>query len=169
MAHIICFQITVLGFSSSEILSVLCLVTQLCPTLCHPRDCSPPGSSVQGTLQARILEWVATPSSRGSSQPRDQTQVSHIAGRLFTIWDTREALVLMQTRLKSDGLNEIVRKMRKKGREWKELTSFKFWMTILKNYNITRLASMTAWEILVQMVPHIFFYSLKQGYRHIAT
>ena len=83
MAHIICFQITVLGFSSSEILSVLCLVTQLCPTLCHPRDCSPPGSSVQGTLQARILEWVATPSSRGSSQPRDQTQVSNIAGRVF--------------------------------------------------------------------------------------
>ena len=45
-----------------------------------------------GILQARILEWVAMPSSRGSSQPRHQTQVSHIAGRLFTIWTTREAL-----------------------------------------------------------------------------
>ena len=44
-----------------------------------------------GILQARILEWVATPSSRGSSQPRDQTQVSHIAGRFFTIWTAREA------------------------------------------------------------------------------
>ena len=46
---------------------------QLCPTLCKPMDCSLPGSSVHGILQARILEWVAVPSSRGSSQPRDQT------------------------------------------------------------------------------------------------
>ena len=49
-------------------------------------DCSPPGSSVHEILQARILEWVAIPFSRGSSQPRDQTQVSCIAGRFFTIW-----------------------------------------------------------------------------------
>ena len=52
---------------------------QLCPTLCNPMDCSPPGSSVHGILQARILEWVAMPSSRGYSQPRDQTQVSCIS------------------------------------------------------------------------------------------
>ena len=50
-------------------------------------------SSVHGILQARILEWVAISSSRGSSQPRDQTQVSCIAGRFFTIWANREALV----------------------------------------------------------------------------
>ena len=56
-------------------------------------DTSPPGSSVHGILQARILEWVAMPSSRGSSQPRDQTQASHIAGGLFTGWATREAYV----------------------------------------------------------------------------
>ena len=55
---------------------------QSCPTLWDPRDCSPPGSSVRGILRARILEWVASPSSRGSSRPRDQTQVSCIAGRL---------------------------------------------------------------------------------------
>ena len=48
------------------------LVSQSCPTLCDPMDCSPPGSSVHGILQARILEWVAIPFSRGSSQPRDQ-------------------------------------------------------------------------------------------------
>ena len=54
-------------------------------------DCSLPGSSVHGILQARILEWVAFPSSRGSSQPRDQTQVYHIVGRFFTSWATREA------------------------------------------------------------------------------
>ena len=68
-----------------------CSVTKSCLTVCDPMDCSPPGSSVHGILQARILEWVAMPSSRRSSQPRDLTQVSHIAGRFFTIWTTREA------------------------------------------------------------------------------
>ena len=68
-----------------------CLVPKLCPTLCDPVDCSLPGSSVRGISQARILEWVAILFSRGSSLPRDQTQVSCIAGRFFTIWDTKEA------------------------------------------------------------------------------
>ena len=62
------------------------LVTQLCPTLCNPMDCSSPGSSVHGILQARILEWVAISFSRGSSRPRDWTQVSCIAGRFVTLW-----------------------------------------------------------------------------------
>ena len=69
----------------------VCLVAQLCLTLYDPMDCSLPGSSVHGDLQARILEWVAMPSSRGSSYSRDQTQVSCIAGGFFTIWATREA------------------------------------------------------------------------------
>ena len=69
-----------------------CLVAQSCLTLCSPVDCSLPGSSIHGISQARILEWVAMPSSRGSSRPRDQTQVSCIAGRFFTDWATREAL-----------------------------------------------------------------------------
>jgi len=60
-------------------------VTQLCLTLCDSMDCSPPGSSVHDIIQARTLEWVAIPFSRGSSQPRDRTQVSCIAGRFFTI------------------------------------------------------------------------------------
>ena len=60
------------------------MVTQLCPTLCNPMDCRPPGSSVHGILQVRILEWGAIPFSRGSSQPRDRTGVSCIAGRFFT-------------------------------------------------------------------------------------
>ena len=64
-------------------------VTQSCPTLCDPVDCSPPGSSVHGIHQARILKWVGISFSRGSSQPRDWIQVSHIAGRYFTLWDTR--------------------------------------------------------------------------------
>ena len=52
---------------------------QSCPALCDPMDCSPPGSSVPGILPARILKWVAMPSSRGSSQPRDQTRVSCVS------------------------------------------------------------------------------------------
>ena len=60
-------------------------------TLCNPMDCSPPGSSVHGISQARILEWVAISFSRGSSLPRDWTWVSCVAGRFFffTIWTTR--------------------------------------------------------------------------------
>ena len=53
--------------------------------LCDPRDCSPPGFSGHGILQAKILEWVVMPFSRGSSQPRDRTQVSHIAGCFFSL------------------------------------------------------------------------------------
>ena len=53
-------------------------------TLCDPMGSSPPGSSVHGTLQARVLEWVAMPSSRGSSRPRDSTYDSGIAGVFFT-------------------------------------------------------------------------------------
>ena len=69
---------------------------QSCPTFCDPMDCSPSGfSSINGILQARILEWVAIFFSRGSSWPRDQTQVSHIAGRLFTLWATRESLMMV--------------------------------------------------------------------------
>ena len=65
-------------------------------TLCDHMDCSLLGSSVCGILQARILEWVAMPSSRGSSQTSDQTQVSCMAGRFFTIWAPREAIFLIQ-------------------------------------------------------------------------
>ena len=59
--------------------------------LSHVRLCDPMDYTVRGILQARILEWVAFPFSRGSSQPRDQTQVSCTAGEFFTSWATREA------------------------------------------------------------------------------
>ena len=68
-------------------------VAQSCPTVCDPMDCSLLGSSVHGIFQARILEWVAIYFSRGTSQPRDQTRVSCIAGRCFTIWATREGTI----------------------------------------------------------------------------
>ena len=60
--------------------------------LCDPMDCSLQGSSVHGVFQARVLDWVAISFSRGSSQLRDRTWVSHIARRHFTVWATREAL-----------------------------------------------------------------------------
>ena len=65
-------------------LHVLCSVIQSHTTRCNSMDCSQPGSSIHGVLQARIPEWVAISFSRGSSPPRDQTQVSCIAGRFFT-------------------------------------------------------------------------------------
>ena len=64
---------------------------QSCLTLCNPMDCSPPGFSVHGILQARILEWVAIPFSRGSSRARERTSVSCSTGRFFTIQAIREA------------------------------------------------------------------------------
>ena len=64
-------------------------VAQLCPTLCNPVDYSPSGFSVLGRLQARILEWVTISFSRGSSRPRDWTQVSRIGGKCFNLWATR--------------------------------------------------------------------------------
>ena len=70
------------------------LFTQLCPTLCDPMDWSPPGSSVQGILQARILEWVAISFSRGSSQPRDWTWVSCIAGRFWATISSKDVRVI---------------------------------------------------------------------------
>ena len=65
-----------------SVLSVSCACVfshQSCPTLCHPMHCSPPGSSVHGTFQGRILEWVVISCSRGSSQPRNQTHISWIS------------------------------------------------------------------------------------------
>ena len=67
-------------------------VAQSCPTLCDPMDGSLPGSTVHGIFQARVLEWAAISFSRVSSQTRDQTRVSCIADKRFTVWATREAL-----------------------------------------------------------------------------
>ena len=66
-------------------------VTQLCPTLCDPMDCSLPGSSVHGIFQAIVLEWIDISFSRRSSQPRAQTRVSHTVDRHFIVWATRSS------------------------------------------------------------------------------
>ena len=65
-------------------------VVQLCPTLCDPIGCSPPGAFVHGISQARILQWVAIASSRASPQPRDQTRISGIGRQLLYHQSTRE-------------------------------------------------------------------------------
>ena len=66
-------------------------IAQLCLTLCHPMDCSPPGSFIHGILQARILEWVAIHFSRVFSWAKDWAWVSCTTGRFFTVWATRQA------------------------------------------------------------------------------
>ena len=80
---------------------VYVLVTQSCPTLCDPMDCSPPGFSVHGILQARILEWIATPFSRGTSQPSNQNLVSYMAGKFFTVWATGKSSMLCSCYLRA--------------------------------------------------------------------
>ena len=83
--HLVCSFILQISRGYSE-------VAQSCPTLCNPIHCSLPDFSIHGIFQARVLEWVAFSFSRGSSRPRDQTQVFCIVGRRFTLWVTREAL-----------------------------------------------------------------------------
>ena len=67
-------------------------VTQSCPTLWDPMDCSLPGFSIHGIFQARVLEWVAISFSRVSSWPRDWTWVSRIVGKCITVWATMEVI-----------------------------------------------------------------------------
>ena len=74
-----------------HLLHCCCLVAKLCPTPCDPMDCSPPGSSVNGIPQVRILEGVAICFSKGYSQPRDRTHVSCIGRQVLYHWANREA------------------------------------------------------------------------------
>ena len=90
-----------------------------CPTLCSPMDCSSlPGSSVHGISQARVLEWVVISFSRGSSRPRDWTQVFCIVGRFFTIWPSREA--------QADRGMQLVQERGKESQRWEEEESLHF-------------------------------------------
>ena len=77
------------------------LVTQLCLTLCDPMNCSPSGFPVHGNLQARVLEWIAIPFSRGSSRPRDWTLVFCIPGRFYAIWAIGKSCYLPSDQIRS--------------------------------------------------------------------
>ena len=79
------------SFMQDDVTVAVCLLLSSVQLFTTPST-SPPGSSVRGILQARILEWVAIPFSRGSSWPRDQTQVSYIAGEFFTTWVVKNLL-----------------------------------------------------------------------------
>ena len=96
------------------------LVSQSSLTFFDPMDCSPPDSSVHGVFQARMLEWVAIPFSRASSWSRDWTQISCIAGGLFTVWATREAHY--------DILLHVKKKKKKR-----QITKLMFNLTLSKN------------------------------------
>ena len=101
--------------------AVLRLVAQSCPTLCDPMDCSQPGSSVPGILQARILEWVAMLSSRGSSQHRDRTQVSQLQADSLLSELSRKPLSFF---LQTPGA--------RKGAHFRG-TMYRFWLILLEN------------------------------------
>ena len=73
----------------------MCVICSVTSNSLHPMDCNLPGSSVHGIFWARTQEWVAIPFSRGSSQPRNRTQVSCIAGRFFTVWSTNPTAVFI--------------------------------------------------------------------------
>ena len=91
------------NFNSLINIFVSGLVTQSCLTLWDPTNCSLSGSSIHGIPQARILEWIAVPFSRGSSWPRDLTQVSCTTSRFFTIWATGKIMKVITIHLKCLG------------------------------------------------------------------
>ena len=103
-------------------------VAQLCPTLCNPIDCSLPGSSVHGILQAIVLEWIAISFSRGSSQPRTRTRVSRIVDRRFTIWATREVLI-------------------RRKRRWNVL---RFWLSLIFSPDLSQWGPWLTWYVDVE-------------------
>ena len=103
----------------------LCLITQSCLTLWDPLDCSPPISSVCGIFQARVLEWIAISSSKGSSQSRDQTCVSCIIGGFLTCRAFRKAqnkiiVWLLRITISVGAVNMIFHLKRRKHRKEKE-------------------------------------------------
>ena len=131
VSHICCSSVLPLWLSAHGIClwqwkwKVKVLAAQSCLTLCDPMGCGLPGSSVHGILQARILEWVAIPFSRGTSQPRTQTLVSCIASGFFTAWDTKEAPV------------EFSKMMGKKALYVKDINPLLWLLLIFYSYSFT--------------------------------
>ena len=124
--------------------NVCVLVAQSCLALCDAIDCGPPGSSVHGISQARILEWVVIFFSRGSSQTRDQTQVSHIAGRFFTDWATREALCYVIYKVKYIRLKML---------SYYSKSNFSLESTVASDYTVFFLSYYACW-LATEACPH---------------
>ena len=93
-----------------------------CVRLCDSVDCRLPGSSLHGILQARILEWIATPFFRESSWPRAQTRVSCTAGRFFNIWATRGAQEMARESIITDNLEKVGNNQKFSNLVWQIIT-----------------------------------------------
>ena len=122
----------ILSSSKSKCLSTksyYLFLSFICVTLCNPMECSQPGSSVHGIPQAKILEWVPIPFSRRYSWPRDQTRASHIAGRFFTVWTTKEVPCPFHF-FKSYYLS-IKRLWENKNRKWIRANVYSVWYCLL--------------------------------------
>ena len=120
-----------------------CSVTQLCLALCDPMDCSPPGSSVHGIFQVRILEWVAISYFRGSSWPRDQTDVSCVSGTGRQILYHCTAWVALSQQLLSSPLfrwrnwgTERLKTSPRWHSKWGSELEFKPWKPSPKTYDL---------------------------------
>ena len=109
VVYVLLFSYLCPNFMFEYRMKVKVLIAESCLILCNLIDYSPPGSSVHGIFQARILEWVVIPFSRGSSWPRDGTWVSCITSRLFCIWATKEAFSI-KTKHKSKNQHFAKRK-----------------------------------------------------------
>ena len=126
-----------------------------------PMDCSPPGSSIHGFLQARILEWVAFSFSRGSCQPRDRTLVFHIAGSFFTIWATRGAQMIKHNSniccyqnacdLEFNGSSPHTHHILKDDDDWHNML-FKKKFILKKRFSKSILAT-NAWNLKIEINP----------------
>ena len=141
------------------------LVAQMGPTLWNPMDCNPPASSVRGILQARILEWVAIPFSRASSQPKDWTQFSCIAGRFFTIRATAAAAKSLQScptlRDPTDGSppgSPVPGILQARTLEWVAISLSNAWKWKVKVKSLSRVRLLeTPWTAAYQAPPSMGF------------
>ena len=127
---------------------MLCLVTQSCPFFATPWTAGRQLPLLMGILQARILEWVALSSFKGSSQPRDWTQVSYIAGRFFTDWATREAQWIAI--LPSNSTLGIYMKELKVGIQTKTCTQMYIVLFLTKREKQLKCSSTDEWANVVQ-------------------
>ena len=142
------------------------LVDQSCLTLCNPMDCSLPGSSVHGISQARILEWVAISSSRGSSQLRDWAWISCIVSRFFTSWATRKSLWKIKVTFFIPKIKKNVLYMMPEGNiTFRNTFNYKRWMEQYRK--IDKVRDMCTNLFIHSMHENIYYYScLKQGFAH---
>ena len=131
---------------------------QSCPTLCDPMNCSLPGSSVHGVLQARILEWVAMPSSRGSSQPRDWTLGLLHCRRILYHWAIEEAWItkwLVKTDCRTPSLGFLIQSFWGRGQGCTCPTGSRWgWCCWAREHTLKITASVHSYSVLSRLEAH---------------